>query len=140
MKIKEKYYRFAEKGQQIQRVNRFLVTEYLIFYAFILFMLWASRAKGVRSLGFTAFVSVIAVVSGGALLIGWKRRPESERLRYLALIGLIDCKLYCSHDLYRWLFYGSILCGGIRKFECIGRSGTRRKRDARIYFCLLYDA
>ena len=47
MKIKEKYYRFAEKGQQIQRVNRFLITEYLIFYAFILFMLWASRAKGV---------------------------------------------------------------------------------------------
>ena len=88
MKIKEKYYRFAEKGQQIQRVNRFFVTEYLIFYAFILFMLWASRAKGVRSLGFAAFVSVIAVVSGGALLIGWKRRPESERLRYLALIGL----------------------------------------------------
>ena len=66
MKIKEKYYRFAEKGQQIQRVNRFFVTEYLIFYAFILFMLWASRAKGVRSLGFAAFVSVIAVVSGGA--------------------------------------------------------------------------
>ena len=88
MKIKEKYYRFAEKGQQIQRVNRFFVTEYLIFYAFILFMLWASRAKGVRSLGFAAFVSVIAVVSGGALLIGWKRHPESERLRYLALIGL----------------------------------------------------
>ena len=57
MKIKEKYYRFAEKGQQIQRVNRFFVTEYLIFYAFILFMLWASRAKGVRSLGFAAFVS-----------------------------------------------------------------------------------
>ena len=69
MKIKEKYYRFAEKGQQIQRVNRFFVTEYLIFYAFILFMLWASRAKGVRSLGFAAFVSVIAVVSGGALLL-----------------------------------------------------------------------
>ena len=45
MKIKEKYYRFAEKGQQIQRVNRFFVTEYLIFYAFILFMLWASREK-----------------------------------------------------------------------------------------------
>ena len=88
MKIKEKYYRFAENGQQIQRVNRFFVTEYLIFYAFILFMLWASRSKGVRSLGFAAFVSVIAVVSGGALLIGWKRRPESERLRYLALIGL----------------------------------------------------
>ena len=39
-------------------------------------------------LGFAAFVSVIAVVSGGALFIGWKRRPESERLRYLALIGL----------------------------------------------------
>lgn len=45
MKIKEKYYRFAEKGQQIQRVNRFFVTEYLIFYAFILFMLWASEQK-----------------------------------------------------------------------------------------------
>ena len=43
MKIKEKYYRFTEKGQQIQRVNRFLVTVYMIFYAFILFMLWASR-------------------------------------------------------------------------------------------------
>lgn len=85
---KRKILSLCGKGQQIQRVNRFLVTEYLIFYAFILFMLWASRAKGVRSLGFTAFVSVIAVVSGGALLIGWKRRPESERLRYLALIGL----------------------------------------------------
>ena len=53
MKIKEKYYRFAEKGQQIQRVNRFFVTEYLIFYAFILlcsghqeqkeYVLWALR-------------------------------------------------------------------------------------------------
>ena len=48
MKIKEKYYRFAEKGQQIQRVNRFFVTEYLIFYAFILFYLlgyWAIVEK-----------------------------------------------------------------------------------------------
>ncbi len=89
MKIKEKYYRFAEKrAADTESKPFFFVTEYLIFYAFILFMLWASRAKGVRSLGFAAFVSVIAVVSGGALLIGWKRRPESERLRYLALIGL----------------------------------------------------
>ena len=100
MKITEKYYRFAEKGQQIQRINRFLVTEYLIFYVFILFMLWASRAKGVRSLGFTAFVSVIAVVSGCALLIGWKRRPESERLRYLALIGLYLVSFFHDFCLY----------------------------------------
>ena len=105
MKIKEKYYRFAEKGQQIQRVNRFFVTEYLIFYAFILFMLWASRAKGVRSLGFAAFVSVIAVVSGGALLIGWKRRPESERLRYLALINFHDFCIY--GELYPFSGTGS---------------------------------
>ena len=97
MKIKEKYYRFAEKGQQIQRTNRFLVTEYLIFYAFILFMLWASRAKGVRSLGFTVMVSVIAVVSGCALLVGWKRRPESERLRYLALIGLYLVSFFMTY-------------------------------------------
>ena len=90
MKIKEKYYRFAEKGQQIQRVNRFCnrISDFLCIL--FCFMLWASRAKGVRSLGFAAFVSVIAVVSGGALLIGWKRRPESERLRYLALIGYIS--------------------------------------------------
>ncbi len=53
MKIKEKYYRFAEKGQQIQRVNRFFVTEYLIFmHLFCLcsghqeqkeYVLWALR-------------------------------------------------------------------------------------------------
>lgn len=84
---KRKILSLCGKGQQIQRVNRFC-NRISDFYAFILFMLWASRAKGVRSLGFAAFVSVIAVVSGGALLIGWKRRPESERLRYLALIGL----------------------------------------------------
>ena len=34
----------------------------------------------------------------------------------------------------------AILCGCIRKFERIGRSGTWWKRDARIYFCLLYAA
>ena len=80
-----------KKGKKINgcyTYYRIYEANLVIFYAFILFMLWASRAKGVRSLGFTAFVSVIAVVSGGALLIGWKRRPESERLRYLALIGL----------------------------------------------------
>ena len=92
MKIKEKYYRFAEKGQQIQRVNRFFVTEYLIFYAFILFMLWASRAKGVRSLGFAAFVSVIAVVSGGALLI---RRALSVFWDWL-LLSAVFCFLIRS--------------------------------------------
>lgn len=53
MKIKEKYYRFAEKGQQIQRVNRFFVTEYLFFmHLFCLcsghqeqkeYVLWALR-------------------------------------------------------------------------------------------------
>lgn len=47
MKIKEKYYRFAEKGQQIQRVNRFLVTEYLIFYAF--YSVYALGIKSKRS-------------------------------------------------------------------------------------------
>lgn len=121
MKIKEKYYRFAEKGQQIQRVNRFFVTEYLIFYAFILFMLWASRAKGVRSLGFAAFVSVIAVVSGGALLIGWKRRPESERLRYLALIGLYLVSFFMTLHIRRalsvfwdWLLLSAVFCFLIR--------------------------
>lgn len=68
MKIKEKYYRFAEKGQQIQRVNCFFVTEYLILCIYSVYAL-GIKSKRIRSLGFAAFVSVIAVVSGGALLI-----------------------------------------------------------------------
>ena len=47
MKIKEKYYRFAEKGQQIQRVNRFLVTEYLIFLC--IYSVYALGIKSKRS-------------------------------------------------------------------------------------------
>ena len=31
MKIKEKYYRFAEKGQQIQRVNGFFLQDMRFF-------------------------------------------------------------------------------------------------------------
>ena len=108
MKIKEKYYRFAEKGQQIQRVNRFLVTEYLIFYAFILFMLWASRAKGVRSLGFTAFVSVISL-----------RRCIAHRMEVASGIGAAEIS-GTDRVISRIIFHDFCLYGELYPFSGTG--------------------
>ena len=78
MKNKRKYYRFAEKGKQIQRVNRFFCNR-ISDFLWIAFCLCTGhpRAKGATFFGLCG-ICHLAVVSGGALLIGWKRRPESE--------------------------------------------------------------
>lgn len=88
MQTNDKYYRYADKKEQIIRANRFLVTVYIIFYGIVMLLVWLSMLRGIQKLGFSALVTVLALVAEVPLIIGRRIWPDSQRLRYIASLGL----------------------------------------------------
>lgn len=115
MQTNDKYYRFADKQQQIIRANRFLVTVYLVFYGLIMILVWLSMLGGVQKIGFSITVTIMALIAEVSLVLGRRRKPASNRLRYIAIFGLfiiggVMCYFY-GQDFIRFLGALPLLVG-----------------------------
>ena len=88
MEIKEKYYQYADKGEQLKRANQFLVTGSMVFYLAILIITWISVVRGLRTAGYAGMITVIVLLAATFLAIIYRLDHGSARLRYLSLIGL----------------------------------------------------
>lgn len=88
MEIKEKYYQYADKGEQLKRANQFLVTGSMVFYLAILIITWISVVRGLRTAGYAGMITVIVLLAAAFLAIIYRLDHGSARLRYLSLIGL----------------------------------------------------
>lgn len=89
MQENNKYYRYADKTEQIKRANRFLTLGYVVFYFAMLAIIWVSFIRGVRSQGYCIMISSIILLSGAVPLVLCKMNPSSQKLRYAALPGLL---------------------------------------------------
>ena len=82
----QKVFLFADKESQLKRANRFLATGYLFYYVYIAALVWISVAIGVRSSGYASLISVLCVSAMAVIFLVIKKKPDSQRLRYYALI------------------------------------------------------
>ena len=91
MQTNDKYYRYADKTEQTKRANRFLMLTYIIYYTISLLLAWFTTAGGEQPLWYGIVMSVVLVIASGSLVWVLRAKPESQKLRYIAPLGLYLC-------------------------------------------------
>ena len=127
MEENNKYYRYADKTEQIKRANKFLVSGYTIYYLAILVIIWISCLRGIRSVDFSVMLSVVTVISAIVPLLVGKKKSAVNRLRYVSIPGLLLVSFFVTFafDESYVLFLGAFpLVGCVlffdKKFIAVG--------------------
>lgn len=136
MEENNKYYRYADKTEQLIRANRFLTMGYTVYYLAMLVIIWISFFRGVRSAGYSVMLTILIMIAAAVAPAINKFRPTSQKLRYFALPGLlfVSFLMTFAFDESFVLFLGAFpLVGCILFFDkkFIATSGT-------IYGALLF--
>ncbi len=126
MEKKEQNFLFADKTEQIKRANKFLTAGYAVFYVFIIAVVVTACMRGVRSVGYTTFISGIILVSFVGTVALYIRNKADAKIRYLSSVGLLLVTFLISYafDNYYVRFMAAIpLVGCIlfydKKFSAI---------------------
>lgn len=88
---------YADKEQQIKRSNRFLMIGYIVFYTAVLISIIAAGVAGWRSMGYTVFVSGLAVATFLVDLVMYLKDKGDARLRYWSMAGLLVVTFLVSY-------------------------------------------
>ena len=83
-----KEFQYADKTQQLIRTNRFMAIALTCYYAYMIILLVASIATGIRTAGFAGMIVALILISLATTWLIYKRNPRSTRMRYVLLIGL----------------------------------------------------
>ena len=89
MTNEEKDFRYADRGEQLRRTNRFMALGYIVFYLVVLMVVWIAHIRGFRTVGYCSMVTVLVIASCSTSILLLKKDPSSERIRYIAFIGLM---------------------------------------------------
>lgn len=90
-------FRYADRGAQIKRTNRFMAVGYIIFYVVVLAIVWISGLRGFRSMGYCAMLSIIVALAAGITLTLYRVRPGDTKTKYIAFIGLMIVTFLVSY-------------------------------------------
>ena len=86
---KEQGYRYANKGEQQIRENRFMLMTYVVFYAFAGLIVARSYFKGIRSLGYTGILLGLVLFIAVSSITMYIRDRRNQRIRYVLATGLL---------------------------------------------------
>lgn len=81
----ENNFRFADKKEQLIRMNRFLLFGYLLFYVIVMAIMWSFYKVGTRSLGLTATLTVLVMIATVVLIVAYSKFKQSVWMKYWAL-------------------------------------------------------
>lgn len=82
-------FKFADKGAQNQKINRFLTIGVLVFSIFTTGIMVGSYVNGHRSLAYLGFMAGFMLVGNIVNFIIYKKIPQSTKLRIVALVELM---------------------------------------------------
>ena len=110
-------FRFADKGAQIKKINRFLAIGVLVFSIFTTGIMVGSYVNGHRSLAYLAVMAGFMLVGNIVNFVIFKKIPQSSKLRVVALIELMFISLMIAvvyqNDYMRFMpvipFIGCVL-------------------------------
>lgn len=97
MDYKEKFYLYSTKEEQRKRANRFLTFGYVVYYVAILSMFWTFVLIGAKPVSNGVFMTIVCAVCATINLIMRTKNPSSEKIRYVALIGLFICVFFAGY-------------------------------------------
>ena len=89
-------FKYADKQEQIKKINRFLALGVIVFSIFSTGIVIGSYLNGYRSLPYLLTVAGIMVVGNIINLIIFKKVPQSTKLRVVALIEIMILSLLLS--------------------------------------------
>lgn len=89
MEMQEKKYLYAEKTAQLRRANRFLALGYIVFYLVMAAVIWIATIRGVRSMGYASFLTVLIVAALIFTCAVYFKNQDSPRTKYIALFGVM---------------------------------------------------
>ncbi|MBQ8798896.1 MAG: hypothetical protein IJZ55_04950 [Lachnospiraceae bacterium] len=118
--MEEKQFRYAEQGEQLNKVNRFMCVVTAVVFLLCYVIVFVSYLKGDRDLTYAMVMLAIMVLT---LLTGFmelKRDRGSKRLRYYMLIGLTVVNvmlMYSFNDYYTRFLAAMPLLGCVLFFD-----------------------
>ena len=89
-------FRYADKHEQVKKINRFLTIGVVIFSIFATGIVTGSVINGYRSILYLIAVAGIMVVGNIANLVVFKKVPHSTKLRLMALLEIMVLSLMLS--------------------------------------------
>ena len=79
---------YAKKGNQVKKINQYMSISMILFETLILLVVTISAIQGNRTWGYWIALVAIMVISNGTCLVMVKKDPGSEKMKYVAFIGL----------------------------------------------------
>ena len=96
-------FKYANKKEQIKKINRYMSTSMIIFDALIMLVVTISVMQGNRALAYGVSLGVIMAATILTCLIMVKRNPGTKKMKYVAFVGLFLVTLmigYTYSDYY----------------------------------------
>lgn len=93
----QKNYRYADRGAQIKRTNRFMAVGYLVFYVVVVAIVWISGLRGFRSMGYCTTLTGIVVVAAAVTFGLYIKKPSDKNIKYIAFIGLMIVTFFIGY-------------------------------------------
>lgn len=94
---KQTEFLFADKISQLKRANRFLAAGYAVYYLYMIILVWISVSQGIRTTGYAGMITFVCVISVAVIGICIKRKPDSHKLKYIGLVGLVITSFILSY-------------------------------------------
>ena len=82
-----KIFEFADKATQLKRANKFLALGYAVYYLYLMVLVWISVSRGERTPGYAGLITAISLIAIAVIFVIIKVKPDSNKLRYIALIA-----------------------------------------------------
>ena len=96
-------FKYANKKEQIKKINQYMSTSMILFEALIMLVVTISVIQGNRSLIYDIGLATIMVVTSVTCIVMVKRNPGTKKMKYVAFVGLLLVTLmigYAYNDYY----------------------------------------
>lgn len=101
MATEKKEFKYADRDAQIQRMNRFMVVGYVIYYLASLIIIWISGLRGFRSMRYCGWLTAGVVISSVIPMILYGRNKKNPNIKYYAFVALMLSSFFIA-----WAFNG----------------------------------
>ena len=87
---------YANKSEQIKKINKYMSTSMIIFDALIMLVVVISVLHGNRTLGYACMIGTIMLATIVSCLVMVKRNPGTGKMKYVAFVGLFLIMFFIS--------------------------------------------